>query len=79
MITVLFFAGLEEKVGVPKVEVDFSGKTIKDLKKWAELTYDLGEGSLEYMLTAVNEEFAYDRDRIHSSDTVAFIPPVSGG
>ncbi|WP_078392345.1 molybdopterin converting factor subunit 1 [Shouchella patagoniensis] len=79
MITVLFFAGLEEKAGVSKVEVDFSGKTIKDLKSWAESTYNLGEGTLEHMLTAVNEEFAYDRDQIHPNDTVAFIPPVSGG
>jgi len=34
---------------------------------------------LDQVLTAINEEFAIDEDIVKDGDTVAFIPPVSGG
>ncbi|MEM5590905.1 MoaD/ThiS family protein [Niallia circulans] len=30
-------------------------------------------------MVAVNEEFAMDEDIVEENDTIAFIPPVSGG
>lgn len=35
--------------------------------------------SLQGVMVAVNEEFAMDEDIVEENDTIAFIPPVSGG
>ena len=35
--------------------------------------------NLDNVMVAINEEYAMDQDVIQSGDTVAFIPPVSGG
>jgi sulfur-carrier protein len=65
MINVLFFAAIREEAGVEQVTVD------------KQDTYKLS--SLKQTMTAVNEEFVTDEETIGTGDTVAFIPPVSGG
>jgi sulfur-carrier protein len=34
---------------------------------------------LKHVMFAVNEEYVLDNETIHPGDTVALIPPVSGG
>ncbi|QDI92167.1 molybdopterin converting factor subunit 1 [Salicibibacter halophilus] len=77
MIQVLLFARIQEEVGADRVEADVAGKSIKELKRWMEDRYEVP--SLARTMTAVNEEFAGDEEVINEGDTVAFIPPVSGG
>ncbi|MBB6450095.1 molybdopterin synthase sulfur carrier subunit [Geomicrobium halophilum] len=77
MIQVLLFARIQDEVGQERLEADFAGKSIKELKRWVEDNYAVS--SLTRTMTAVNEEFAADEDQLKEGDTVAFIPPVSGG
>ncbi|AXF56940.1 molybdopterin converting factor subunit 1 [Salicibibacter kimchii] len=77
MIQVLLFARVQEEVGTDRLEADAAGKSIKELKRWMEDRYPVS--SLSRTMTAVNEEFANDDEVINEGDTVAFIPPVSGG
>lgn len=79
MITILLFAGMEEKVGSSTIEADLNGQTIAELKRWMQSTYSVDKDLFTHSMTAVNEEFANDSDLLNENDVVAFIPPVSGG
>lgn len=77
MITVLFFAELQEQAGKPQLELELGETTVHELKTKLESTWKLT--GLNRTMTAVNEEYALDSDAVKPGDTVAFIPPVSGG
>ncbi len=77
MINILLFAHLQEAVGAAKLTVELSDVTVAGLKEWMEQHYP--QLSLQQMMTAINEEFATDTTIIKSGDTIAFIPPISGG
>ncbi|MBU8905030.1 molybdopterin converting factor subunit 1 [Desertibacillus haloalkaliphilus] len=78
MIKVLFFAELEEIVGRREVELEQSSLTVTELKQLLSERYpSLPE--LERFMVAINEEYGDDQDVIKEGDTVALIPPVSGG
>ncbi|MCF6409222.1 molybdopterin converting factor subunit 1 [Pseudalkalibacillus salsuginis] len=78
MINVLLFAGLQEKVGKSEILVD------KDILTIDELVSHIREIEsrldLTNVMVAVNEELVNDPDQvIRAGDTVALLPPVSGG
>ncbi|GED19881.1 MULTISPECIES: molybdopterin converting factor subunit 1 [Kurthia] len=77
MISILFFAQLQESMGQAQMEVPLAGKTVAEVKAWLEKEYPLL--SLAQVMTAVNEEFARDQTIVNEGDQVAFIPPISGG
>lgn len=77
MITVLFFAQLQETFGSERIEVEASNITVTELKEVLTTKFQLNQ--LENVMTAINEEFAFPNDIISNGDVVAFIPPVSGG
>lgn len=77
MISILFFAQLQESMGQSQMEVPLAGKTVAEVKAWLEKEYPLL--SLAQVMTAVNEEFARDQTIVNEGDQVAFIPPISGG
>jgi molybdopterin synthase sulfur carrier subunit len=77
MNKVLFFAHLRDSVGAEEVQMDLAGKTVARLKAELMETYKLEK--MDTVMTAINEEFAQDDETIHEGDTIAFIPPVSGG
>lgn len=77
MIEVLLFAELRDKVGKDKIALEITQVTIKELKRILETDYALNK--LDGMMFAVNEEYATDEQTVQSGDTVAIIPPVSGG
>jgi molybdopterin synthase sulfur carrier subunit len=76
MITLLFFAHLQEAVGEERVILPHVPKTVKELKEEVKQRYYI---SLEQVMVAVNEEYARDEQTLQPGDIVAFIPPVSGG
>ncbi|WHY34128.1 molybdopterin converting factor subunit 1 [Cytobacillus firmus] len=76
MNKIMFFALLRDRVGEESVTRDVSGKTIAELKQLLEEEFGF---KLDSVMAAVNEEFASDEEVIQNGDTVAFIPPVSGG
>src|SRR5436309_12978005 len=72
-VTVRLFAGLRERAGVARLEVDDVGR-VGDV--WAKLGLGDEPGGLLY---AVNREYAGPDDPLRDGDEVALIPPVSGG
>ncbi|USK36096.1 molybdopterin converting factor subunit 1 [Bacillus sp. F19] len=77
MIKILLFAHLQDEAGTPAIEIDKRGLTVHDLKQWLQDNHGLQ--GLSGVMTAVNESFANEDNVIKDGDTVAFIPPVSGG
>ncbi|AOH57254.1 molybdopterin converting factor subunit 1 [Peribacillus muralis] len=77
MIKVLLFAQLRDESGKEAISIEGNGWSVAELKGKMEAEYQLG--GLETVMTAVNEEFADDNTILSDGDTVAFIPPVSGG
>ncbi|RKQ37240.1 molybdopterin converting factor subunit 1 [Oceanobacillus halophilus] len=77
MIKVLLFAHLQEKIGKDQLELEIIQSTVAELKNKLKNQFQLYE--LNSVMTAINEEYAMDEDIVKSGDTVAFIPPVSGG
>lgn len=77
MINILLFAHLQEQVGESQLKVALSDVTVAQLKEWLEKQYP--QLALQQIMTAVNEEFATDTTIVQSGDTIAFIPPISGG
>src|SRR5437773_4157402 len=71
-VTVRLFAGLRERAGWSKREIDAA--TVADV--WPAL--DLGEEPAG-LLYAVNKEYAERDHALRDGDEVALIPPVSGG
>lgn len=77
MIRILLFAHLQEAIGESELRVNLSEHTVGQIKEWMENQYP--QLSLQQMMTAVNEEFATDETIVNDGDTLAFIPPISGG
>ncbi|MFK4376401.1 molybdopterin synthase sulfur carrier subunit [Bacillus sp. RC218] len=78
MITILLFANLREEVGSERlVMIEKREMNVHQLKKWLKENYHLQ--TLDKVMVAINEEFVTDEDIVRAGDTVAFIPPVSGG
>jgi molybdopterin synthase catalytic subunit/molybdopterin converting factor small subunit len=72
-VTVRLFAGLRERAGAARLEID-DVQCVRDV--WAKLGLGDEPGGLLY---AVNREYAGRDDPLHDGDEVAVIPPVSGG
>lgn len=77
MINVLLFAQLKDEIGKESLSIEGNGLSVAQLKEKLRAEFRL-EG-LDTVMTAVNEEFAGDEEIVADGDTVAFIPPVSGG
>jgi molybdopterin synthase catalytic subunit/molybdopterin converting factor small subunit len=72
-VTVRLFAGLRERAGTARLEIDDVAR-VGDV--WAKLGLGDEPGGLLY---AVNREYAGPDNALHDGDEVAVIPPVSGG
>ncbi|WP_156855716.1 molybdopterin converting factor subunit 1 [Oceanobacillus sp. AG] len=77
MIKVLLFAELQETTGRANLDIPVQNITVRQLKEKLKINYP--QLNLHDVMTAINEEYAKEDDAITSGDTVAFIPPVSGG
>ncbi|ALC80901.1 MULTISPECIES: molybdopterin converting factor subunit 1 [Bacillus] len=77
MITILLFAGLAEKAGTKKITLENEETTTGEIVRLLKENYQLEQ--VHQSMIAVNEEYTQGDKRVVSGDTVAFIPPVSGG
>lgn len=77
MVKVLLFAQLQEEVGEPQLELEFGPSTVTDLKQFLIDKYNLLQ--VNQSMIAINEMYAKNDDMINPGDTVAVIPPISGG
>jgi len=72
-VTVRLFAGLRERAGRARVELD-------DVQRVGDVWPALGLGDEPAgLLYALNREYAEPSVELHDGDEVALIPPVSGG
>jgi len=73
VITVRLFAGLRERAGRDRVEVELpDGAVVSDLLA----AMDVAPRSC---VVAINREYADERAPVRAGDEVALVPPVSGG
>lgn len=77
MIKILLFAQLQEDIGQSTLLLDANVWTVKQVKEHLQRQYP--QVMLQVVMTAVNEEYAFDDDVVKEGDTIAFLPPVSGG
>ncbi|GAE93983.1 molybdenum cofactor biosynthesis protein MoaD [Gracilibacillus boraciitolerans JCM 21714] len=77
MIEILLFAQLQEQAGTDKIYLDDTAMTVKQLKEKLYQEYSFQQ--IEESMIAINEAYALDDDPIYQGDTIAIIPPVSGG
>ena len=77
-ITILYFAALREQAGKEQETRSTAAQTPAELyaKLQAAYTFDLPQ---ERLRAAVNHAFCDWHTTLTDGDTVAFIPPVSGG
>jgi molybdopterin converting factor subunit 1 len=78
-ITILYFAGVRDAVGLPSEELQLSEESISISRLGAHLLERHPTLTLDGVRFAINEEFADSESLVRSSDLVALIPPVSGG
>jgi molybdopterin synthase sulfur carrier subunit len=76
VINILLFAHLQEAIREESIAIQRTEITVADLKKVIENEYEL---NLDNIMVAVNEEFVEEDFIIKEGNTVALIPPVSGG
>jgi sulfur-carrier protein len=77
MITILLFAGIREEIGVEQLQLDKKEITVAELKQYLQAEYKLS--SLDGVMVAINESFVTEDEVVKDQDTIALIPPVSGG
>ncbi len=79
MINILLFANLAQQAKSERVSIEVkSPLTVEEVRNL--LQNEVGKLSgIENTLVAVNEEYVDLTDQVNVGDTVAFIPPVSGG
>ncbi|WLR52677.1 molybdopterin converting factor subunit 1 [Bacillus tianshenii] len=77
MIQLYYFASLREKTGKQSEEIPFQSLTVQEALNWLHNSYPTI--STKHLMVAINEEYATKQEMIQQGDTVAFIPPVSGG
>lgn len=78
-ISVRLFAGLRERAGADRVEVELpEGASVADLLA-AMGTTPVGELAPRSCIVALNREYAGEDALVGEGDEVALVPPVSGG
>jgi molybdopterin synthase catalytic subunit len=79
-INVRLFAGLRELAGASSVAVEVpEGATLAMVKQRIEEAHPRTRELMPTVVCAVNEEYVPGDHRVRAGDTVALIPPVSGG
>ena len=79
-MTVLLFAGVAEKAGVRKLEMERAeGDTVATLRERLMERYPQLRPFVSTLMYAVDEEYVKDWAPVGEGATLALIPPVSGG
>lgn len=77
---ILYFAHLPERTGTREETLAVpDGTSAGQLRALLEKAHPELGGALESCRVAINEEFVQDATPLADGQTVAFIPPVSGG
>ena len=84
MVTVLYFAGLREAVGVSREQVTIAGQgatvaSIVDALRLRDAPWSAAFAPGRSWRVAVNQQMASLATPVKPGDEVAFFPPVTGG
>jgi molybdopterin converting factor subunit 1 len=81
LVTVLYFAALRDLAGTSEEQLDLpaGGLDVAALLSMLEQRNPALQGRLASVRVAVNEEFTELSTLLRGGETVALIPPVSGG
>lgn len=77
-VKVKYFAMFREQAGRNQEELEFSGKTVKELFEQLSLKYQFTL-DMDDLKVAINESYRPMSTEIQAGDVVVFIPPVAGG
>lgn len=76
---ILLFGILTDLMGSKKIHLELkTPSSVKDLRVILSENFPKLQGNTSFSV-AVNMEYAHDETIIQASDTIALIPPVSGG
>ncbi len=80
-VTVLYFAALRDVVGKDHelLELPPHVRTVADIAAFLAVHRGALAGRMRNVRIARNEEFARDDEPVADGDTIALLPPVSGG
>lgn len=81
-LTVLYFAWLRERIGVPRERIETSAATVADLVeelRAREPRYALAFADLAALRVALDQELAGFEAPLSGVREVAFFPPMTGG
>lgn len=79
-VSVLFFSTFRDRVGEREITIEIPVDcTVTQIKDIVAKKYPLLGDHLDFILVAINKDFAFDNDIIPDGAEVAFFPPVSGG
>lgn len=77
----MYFAALRELVGQAEetLELPAGVRTVEDFASYLQQARPILAGKLASVRIALDESFALSEDLLGSAETIALIPPVSGG
>ncbi len=79
-LKVLYFAQLREKIEANEEDLELpAGSTVSDVRQHLLKLYPHLKNTLDAVAIAVNLEYTEDELILSEGDSVALIPPVSGG
>jgi molybdopterin synthase sulfur carrier subunit len=77
-INVLYFARLKQDTGLAEESVEMEGSTVRELYTQCQSLHGLSH-RFEDIRAATNDAFCDGDTLLKNGDTVAFMPPMSGG
>ncbi len=79
-VKILFFSTFRDRVGEREISFQIPDDcTVSRIKELVSEKYPALGDHLDFILVAINKDFAFDDDVIPDGAEVAFFPPVSGG
>ena len=78
-VKILYFSQIKDLIGKNEEIIEFSGETVRDLIEVLSQKYPNVKEVLNKSMFAINENYEKTDFVLKDDDTVAIIPPVSGG
>lgn len=79
MLTVHLFAGMAEAAGTRRLDIEWTGGTVAELRRVLAARWPVIAELLARSAVAVGNAYAPDSLDLPANADVAIIPPVSGG
>ena len=79
-VSVLFFSTFRDQVGASRIEIEIpEGITVAEFKEIIGQMYPSLAENMDFILVAINKDYAFEDEVIPEGAELAMFPPVSGG